>query len=236
MADRTYYLVDSYGQNMPIKAHDNGDGTWSLTVTPSDVTIPLPLPGGLTGYAEDAPHVSGDIGLPLLAVQQATLGALTAEGDYSPFQIDAQGQLKVSGQGEAMILLASAARGATAGTNGTAFPISTRIAFALLLTFTNKADDVDDTCNVYIDMLVGVSTWVNVVHFTQVLGNAADASAEYASLMPSADVVTLDVSTNAGSGVIRPHVFGSEIRVRWVIVDPTGADASFTFGVQAWAI
>lgn len=180
MADKNIRFVDSDGDDVLIRAYDNGDGSYSLGV-------------------------------------------------------GAEGAIPVESEGESIVLLASAARGATAGTNGTAFPVPGRVAFAILLTFTNKADDVDDTCNVYIDMLVG-STWVNAVHFTQVLGNAADASAEYALLLPSGDVVTLDVSTNAGSGVVRPHVTGSQIRVRWVIVDPTGADASFTFGVEAWAI
>jgi hypothetical protein len=180
MADKTYKMVDSNGDDVLIKVHDNGDGTYSLS-------------------------------------------------------IGADGEVPVESTGETFTLLAPAARGATAGTNGTAIPVPTRVAFAILLEFTNKADDVDDTCNVYIDILVG-STWINAVHFTQVLGNAADASKEYALLMPSADVVTLDVSTNAGSGVVRPHVVGSEMRARWVIVDPSGADASFNFGITVWAI
>lgn len=180
MADKSIRFVDSDGDDVLVKAHDNGDGTFSLSV-----------------------------------------------GADAPLEIDNDGEL--------IDLLPSAARGATAGGNGTAFPIQSRIAYAILLEFTNKADDVDDTCDVYIDMLIG-STWVNAVHFTRVLGNAANASKEYAFLMPSADVVTLDVSTNAGSGVVRPHVIGSQMRARWIIVDPTGADATFTFSVTVWAI
>lgn len=143
--------------------------------------------------------------------------------------------LPVKSTGETFTLLASAARGATAGTNGTPVDIPTRVAFALLLDFTAKGTDVTDTCDVYIDMLIG-ATWVNAIHFTQVLGNAADASAQYALLMPSADVAPLDVSANAGNGVVRPNVVGSQMRARWVIVDPGAGAASFTFSITVWAI
>ena len=180
MADKSIRFVDSDGNDVLIKAHDNGDGTYSLSV-------------GATGL------------------------------------------VPITSEGESIVLLPSAARGATVGTNGTAFPVPGRVAFAILLEFTAKADDVDDTCNVYIDMLVG-STWINAIHFTQVLGNAADASKEYALLMPSAQSTPIVATGDAGSGVIRPMVIGSQIRARWVIVDPTGADASFTFAVTAWAL
>jgi len=144
-------------------------------------------------------------------------------------------QVPVKSTGETFTLLASAARGATAGTNGTPVDIPTRMAFGILLDFTAKATEITDTCDVYIDMLVG-ATWVNAIHFTQVLGNAVDASAQYALLMPSADVVPIDVSTNAGNGVVRPSVIGSQMRARWVIVDAGGGVASFTFSITVWAI
>ena len=159
--------------------------------------------------------------------------------DESGDPINAANPLQIGGEvistGEAIVLLASAVRGATAGTNGTPVDIPTRLAFGILLTFTNKATDVTDTCDVYVDMLIG-STWVNAIHFTQALGNAADASAQYALLLPSEDFVTLDVSTNAASGVVRPNVIGSQMRARWVIVDPGAGVASFTFGIEIWAI
>lgn len=57
----------------------------------------LTLPGNLTGYAEDAAHASGDIGVMPLAVRQDTTGTLAgATGDYAPLQVDASGMLKVS--------------------------------------------------------------------------------------------------------------------------------------------
>lgn len=47
--------------------------------------------------AEDAPHVSGDKGMPLLAVRQVADATSTdADGDYTLLKIDEEGRLKVS--------------------------------------------------------------------------------------------------------------------------------------------
>lgn len=188
----------------------NGDGTYSLAVATTTGVIPITQP--------------------LHDLLNANVNIQVGDVDVSDTN-----PVAVKGLGAAITLAPLVARTVTAGTNGTPVSIDDRVAFAILLTFTNKADDVDDTCDVYIDMLIG-ATWVNAVHFTQVLGNAADASAEYALLMPSAQTTVLNVSTNAASGIVRPEVLGSQIRVRWVIADPTGADATFTFSVVAWVI
>jgi hypothetical protein len=184
---------------------------------------PLPVSGGGAGGAVE--------------VVQATHDDLNANANMQIGDADVSDTnlVPVKGIGETIALLASAARTATAGTNGAAFPVTTRVLFAILLEFTNKADDVDDTCDVYIDMLLG-ATWINAVHFTRVLGNAADASKEYALLMPSAGTAPITATADAGSGVIRPEVIGSQIRARWIIVDPSGADATFTFSVTVWAM
>lgn len=48
--------------------------------------------------AEDAAHVSGDAGVMSLAVRNDTPGSLvSADGDYAPLQVDASGNLRVSG-------------------------------------------------------------------------------------------------------------------------------------------
>lgn len=48
--------------------------------------------------AEDSPHVSGDQGIQTLAVRNDTPGSLvSANGDYAPLQVDATGNLRVSG-------------------------------------------------------------------------------------------------------------------------------------------
>lgn len=48
--------------------------------------------------AEDAAHVSGDAGIMSLAVRKDVAGSLvSADGDYAPLQVDANGALRVSG-------------------------------------------------------------------------------------------------------------------------------------------
>lgn len=52
----------------------------------------------ITGqYAEDDAHVSGDLGTQMLGVRSDAGGSLvSADGDYSPFSIDANGRLRVA--------------------------------------------------------------------------------------------------------------------------------------------
>ncbi len=142
-------------------------------------------------------------------------------------------------QGEAFTLAALAAREATAGTNGTAYVLQgERVAIGLLCKFTAKATDASDTCDVYVDVLVDGTNWVNAVHFTQALGNGTDAASEYALLLPSANTAPLVITTvtaDAASGVVRPDIIGSQIRARWVIVNSSTDDESFTFSVTGYA-
>lgn len=51
-----------------------------------------------TEYAEDSAHTSGDLGQFMLAVRNdADTSLVSADGDYAPLQVDANGRLKVSG-------------------------------------------------------------------------------------------------------------------------------------------
>jgi hypothetical protein len=139
--------------------------------------------------------------------------------------------------GEEFVLAASAARTDTAGTNGTAYVLSgERIACCIVCEFTAKATAAADTCDVYVDVLIG-SKWINAIHFTQALGDGTDAATEYAVLCPSGTNTTVTTATaDAASGVVRGDVFGSQIRARWVIVDDGADNASFTFSVTGYAV
>lgn len=73
-----------------------------------DVDV-LTLPGSLQGYAEDAVHTTGDVGVQALAVRKDTGAAIAGtDGDYSPLQVDASGNLRVNvaagGAGDGAIL------------------------------------------------------------------------------------------------------------------------------------
>lgn len=62
-----------------------------------DVDV-LSLPGGLTGYAEDSAHISGDIGVMPLAVRNDAGTTLAdTDGDYAPISLDSSGNVRIAG-------------------------------------------------------------------------------------------------------------------------------------------
>lgn len=63
---------------------DGGGGDTEVVVTA--------LPGA---HAEDAPHVSGDQGIQILAVRKDVAAAVAANGDYIPLIVDSTGRLWV---------------------------------------------------------------------------------------------------------------------------------------------
>lgn len=86
------------------------DGGNSITVDDGGTTISIDDGGGAItvdgtvtatvdftfDYAEDAVHASGDVGAFVLAVRNDTLAALAGtDGDYAPFQVNANGALYV---------------------------------------------------------------------------------------------------------------------------------------------
>lgn len=138
-------------------------------------------------------------------------------------------------QGEFLTLEPAGAHLVTAGATGTPVVLNgERRKLIFVLDFTGKATDANDTCDVYVDALVG-SKWINAIHFTQVVGNGAAASSEFAVLdATNPGAVVVSATADAASGAVRPGVFGSQFRARWVVVDPTGSNASFNFSVTAY--
>ena len=60
--------------------------------------LPVEIIAGavVTQYAEDAAHVSGNSGMMTLAVRNDVIGSLSGtDGDYSPFQVNSRGSLRV---------------------------------------------------------------------------------------------------------------------------------------------
>lgn len=131
--------------------------------------------------------------------------------------------------------LASISAAGVSSVTGTAFVVGAGFGqVEILLALTDAQDDVDDTLDVYVDSSPdGGTTWVNFVHFTQILGNGSDVLT-FVAISPRIGTaieenVTSDV---AAGGTPRPFI-GDRVRVRYVVVDPTGADASFDFTVTA---
>lgn len=138
--------------------------------------------------------------------------------------------------GETFTLFASAARTASAGTNGTAVYLGgERRRFIILLDTTVCDTEGTDTCDVYVDWSFDDSTYYNAGHFTQRVGTDS-ATKEFMILdSTTPGTAVIDVTSDATSGVVRPQVFGAYIRARYVIVDGGGTAASFTFSVTGWA-
>jgi hypothetical protein len=87
-------LVTAGGDLQVILAANDG-----VDIGDVDVTSVIPGVGATNlGKAEDAVHASGDTGVLGLAVRNDTLASLvTTDGDYAPFQVDADGALYVTG-------------------------------------------------------------------------------------------------------------------------------------------
>lgn len=100
---------------------------------------------------------------------------------------------------------------------------------------TAAATDVGDTLDVYIDTSYdGGSTWVNIMHFTQVLGNGG--AKRYVMACKGAPVASSNAvlaSSDQSAGNALQFPLGDRIRYRGVTVD-ADANASFTYSVTAF--
>lgn len=93
------------------------DGDYVNLSTDSTGALRVTGGGGGTQYAEDAAHTTGDTGTMALGVRRdANTSLVGTDGDYAPFQVDANGGLKVS-------IIAGAGSGGTASTDDGAFTV-----------------------------------------------------------------------------------------------------------------
>lgn len=131
---------------------------------------------------------------------------------------------------ERVLILASAARGATAGTAGSAVKMPVAEGYGFVLDVTAAATDVDDTLDVAIQTLVDGTNWVTVVSFTQCLGNGG-TKRHIAKINASVAQAMFEGAAALAAGSVRNWI-GDAWRARWVIVDPGAGAASFTFSVS----
>lgn len=74
------------------------DGTL-ITQTGGFLDVNIASSTGLGIYNEDSAHVSGDKGQQIFAVRKDAIGSLvSADGDYSPLQVNANGELRVAAE------------------------------------------------------------------------------------------------------------------------------------------
>lgn len=105
---------------------------------------------------------------------------------------------------------------------------------ALVLTDAQAA--AGDTLDVYIDTSPNGVEAINICHFTQILGNGADAITLHFVSDPagSPGTTVINATSDCASGVTRPSIFCDRLRVRYAIVDGGASGQSFTFAVIAF--
>lgn len=130
---------------------------------------------------------------------------------------------------ENIVLLASGAQTAT-GT-GTAITLDGFEVLTVQCELTAAATEANDTLDVFLQTTVDGSTWLDAIHFTQMLGNGG-AKRFVAKISASLALTEYETATSLGAAAVR-NLIGSQWRVRWAIADPTGSNASFTFSVKA---
>lgn len=149
---------------------------------------------------------------------------------------------ELTGRGTRLILDAASAK-ATVVTNqvsaaGALTGLQLYDSIVILLNVTAAATEAGDTLDVYVDTsLDGGTTWINVVHFPQVLGNGG-AKKYTAVLAPQGgqSATATDVSADAAANTVRAGILGDQLRARYTTVDvATTTNMSFTFGVTAFA-
>lgn len=130
-------------------------------------------------------------------------------------------------------LLASGAITSTsAGTAAIRLPLAPN-AVVVMLDVTVAATEVDDTLDFFIQTKMA-GTWIDVIHFTQVLGNGG-AKRFVAKLISATAEAEFETAAALGAGSIR-SIIGDEWRTRYDIVDPGAGAVSFTVEVTAFTL
>jgi hypothetical protein len=137
---------------------------------------------------------------------------------------------------ETQTLRASAAQ-ATAGTvTGTAVDLQRPgKELSVQLIVSAAGTDAADTLDVYVDTSFdGGTTYVNLGHFTQVLGNGGAKTfiMSFCNANPGTSAV-VNVTSDAAAGATRQIGWGSKLRYRGVFVD-ADANGSFTYSLTAF--
>lgn len=127
-------------------------------------------------------------------------------------------------------LHASAARTAT-GTGDTVSGLGEFGAIVFQLDLTAAATAADDTFDCYVQTTIDGTNWVDIHHFTQMVGNGG-AKRYFAKVVKDVAVTEFENATALAAGASR-SILGDKFRVRWVIVDANTVNASFTFSVLA---
>lgn len=133
------------------------------------------------------------------------------------------------------VILASAAR-TSSGTSAlpTSFSFANVAAACFALIVSAAATDAGDTLDVYVQHSPdGGTSWDDFIHFTQVLGNggAKKHIAQWSSLVSPESEMHALADASLAAGVLQGPV-SDLVRLKWVIVDASTVNVSFTFAVH----
>jgi len=103
-------------------------------------------------------------------------------------------------------------------------------ALSFVLDLTAAATDAVDTLDIYIQTKIDGTNWVDMVHFTQIVGNGG--AKRFIAKVCGPQTENLFNNTSALSAGSVRHLLGDEYRVRWDITD-ADSNCSFTFSVVA---
>lgn len=106
----------------------------------------------------------------------------------------------------------------------------------VIVDLTAAATAAGDTLDVYVDTSFdGGLTFVNIGHFTQMLGNGG--AKKFIMSFKSAPIAAsncVPFGTDQSAAAALQIGFGDRVRIRSVLVDATTQDASFTYSVKAF--
>ena len=127
------------------------------------------------------------------------------------------------------------ASGAQTATNDGSSNAVTRIpsceAIAFELDVTAAATDAGDLLDVFVQTTIDGTNYVDIAHFTQVLGNGG-AKRYFTKVIASVATAEFENATALGAAAVR-NLMGIDYRVRWTVTDAGTDNASWTFAVYA---
>jgi hypothetical protein len=116
---------------------------------------------------------------------------------------------------------------------GDSFDVADAKRVIVLLDLTATAGVAGDVLDVYVDVSLDGTKWLNAAHFTQLAGDAAAMSA-YVILDPTTPGTAPIVTTaDCASGAVRPSAWGKYIRGRYTLVDAGAHGQSVTFSLKS---
>lgn len=207
-------------------AEDEGDVVGISTDLQGQVRVIIPDCSAVADAA--APGSAVAIG----AKGNAALPTADDEGDIIFLSSDLQGQLRTMKQEKSITLHSAGA--VTAGANDTAVTGTGPYTHAeFLLNVTAAAAVAGDTLNVFVDASPdGGTTWVNVVHFTELVGDGG-AKKYVAAIHSAANLTDVDVTSDLAAHDAPRSYLGNALRCRYAVVDGGAHGQSFNFVLTA---